>query len=161
MVKPIVTSVSLDQETKEIAQTMPNFSSFVRTCLIRWRNEQISNVYTHRSPRTVGIYTVCYPFATNGLCVLCWPDGSPRMEDWKYFMQANPTQGLTFANRTSFSRSKKMTLDDLKIIAKNTDQQAQFHMTKIDFQRLNAKTDQGRKKVKSRFKKVLLAFLNK
>lgn len=160
MVKPIVTSVSLDAETKEISKTMPNFSSFVRTCLIRWRNEQISAVYTHRAPRTVGTYTVCYPFASNGLCVLCWPDGSPTMEDWKLFMHSNPTSGLSYAN--SITRQyNPMSLTDLKIKAKNTDQQAQFHMTKFNFKRLNAKTDQGRKPRLGYVKRVILAFLNK
>ena len=161
MVKPIVTSVSLDPETKEIAQTMPNFSSFVRTCLIRWRNEQISDVYTHRSPREVGSYTVCYPFASNGLCVLCWPDGSPTMEDWKRFMHTNPKSGLSYANSTIRHVGPSMTLEEIKTKAKNTDQREAFHMTKIAFKRLNALGADEKKPRLGYVKRVILAFLNK
>ena len=82
------------------------------------------------------------------------------MEDWKLFMHSNPTSGLSYAN--SITRQyNPMSLTDLKIKAKNTDQQAQFHMTKFNFKRLNAKTDQGRKPRLGYVKRVILAFLNK
>jgi|TARA_R110002096_G_scaffold433808_2_gene653406 hypothetical protein len=82
------------------------------------------------------------------------------MEDWKLFMHSNPTSGLSYANSIT-RRYNKMSLEEIKIKAKNTDQREAFHMTKIDFKRLNAKTGQDRKPRFSYAKRVILAFLNK
>jgi hypothetical protein len=82
------------------------------------------------------------------------------MDDWKQFMHSNPEKGLYYANSIS-RRFNPMSLDDLKIKAKNTDQREAFHMTKITFNRLNAKTDQDRKPRLGYVKRVILAFLNK
>jgi len=78
-----MTSVNLDEETAAIAKSMPNRSAFIRECLRRWANAQATNhIHPTESPR-------CYPHSRNGVCPLCWPNGIPSVEDWKYYREMN------------------------------------------------------------------------
>ncbi len=75
-----ITSISLDDETFKIAQSMPNKSAFMRECLKRWYAlETGTHIHPTKSP-------LCFPYSKRGVCSLCWPDGIPPLADWKYFM---------------------------------------------------------------------------
>jgi len=76
-----VTSVSLDEETYQIAKSMPNRSAFIRECFRRWHAMETS---THIHPNETN---KCYPYSNNGVCALCWPDGIPSLDDWKYYRE--------------------------------------------------------------------------
>ena len=160
MSKPIVTSVSLDQETKEIAQTMPNFSGFVRECLRRWRNEQIADNNRHIHPIERDGETICYPFSKHGVCGLCWSDGLPTQDQWNAFIRP------PIAPHSPYAPSiKKLTITELKEAASNNNHRAAFDMRQMKIKRLNEKTDQDRIEEKEAstpyLKRLFLAFLNK
>ena len=77
-----VTSISLDDESYEIAMAMPNRSAFMRECLKRWHALQTNkHIHPTKSP-------LCFPYSKKGVCSICWPDGIPSHKDWKYFMEA-------------------------------------------------------------------------
>ena len=80
----IIKSISLDLKTAAIAKRVPNFSKFVRECLLRWDAIQRSPdcpVERLGHPLT-GNH--CVPAPTR-ICLKHWPDGVPRMEDWREF----------------------------------------------------------------------------
>lgn len=78
-----MTSVNLDEETAQIAKMLPNRSAFIRECLRRWANAQATtHLHPTESPR-------CYPHSKKGVCPLCWPNGIPSVEDWKYYREMN------------------------------------------------------------------------
>ena len=81
-----ITSVNLDQESKEIADRVGNFSGFVRECLRRWNAFDLGE---HMQPRREyqELGKKCFPYLKKGCCVLCWPDGPPTSEDWKYYCE--------------------------------------------------------------------------
>lgn len=79
-----ITTISLDEQTDKIKDRIPNFSKFVRQCLLRW--DALA-----RSPdcpvERLGHPLVgnhCVPAPTR-ICLKHWPHGSPRREDWKEF----------------------------------------------------------------------------
>ena len=72
-------SVALDEETYAISRRVGNFSEFVRECLRRWNAYETK---THVHPTET---SKCFPRSKKGCCILCWPDGAPSIEDWKYF----------------------------------------------------------------------------
>ena len=80
------TSISLDQETEAIAERIGNLSGFVRDCLRRWNAYDLAE---HIQPERAEIHLgkKCFPRHSRGCCVLCWPDGAPRAEDWSYYME--------------------------------------------------------------------------
>lgn len=86
-----ITSVSLCAETEKIAQQMPNRSAFFRECLRRWN---AANAETHIHPTETAR---CYPHSRLGLCPLCWPDGAPTHDQWKYYRQMHQTSGALAA----------------------------------------------------------------
>ncbi len=69
----IIKSVSLDEESAAIADTLPNFSHFVRECLYR---QAINDATECDQPKTERFNGRC-----NGLtpqqCFICWPKGKP------------------------------------------------------------------------------------
>ena len=87
----IITTISLDERTHEIAKSVPNLSEFVRTML--YMHADISSL-THivqpfseakysvrevdRNNRQTGktkTYNLCNPFHSKGRCHICWPLG--------------------------------------------------------------------------------------
>jgi hypothetical protein len=80
------TSISLDPETYEIADRVGNLSAFVRDSLRRWNAYDLSeHIQPERADIPLG--KKCFPRHAKGCCVLCWPDGPPRPEDWSYYCE--------------------------------------------------------------------------
>jgi len=80
------TSISLDPETYEISNRVGNLSAFVRDCLRRWNAYDLSeHIQPERADIPLG--KKCFPRHAKGCCVLCWPDGPPRVEDWSYYCE--------------------------------------------------------------------------
>lgn len=80
----IIKSISLDPKTATIAKRVPNFSKFVRQCLLRWdaiQHRPDCPVQRLGHPLTGGH---CVPAPTR-ICLKHWPHGPPRMEDWREF----------------------------------------------------------------------------
>ena len=81
----IIRSVSLTPKTARVASKMGNFSAFVRECLERY--EAARGGGTHAQPEGSRLAGLC-----NGVlrpaCVLCYPLGGPRREDWLIFATA-------------------------------------------------------------------------
>jgi hypothetical protein len=153
-----VSSVSLTDETWEIAKSMPNFSSFVRECLIRWRYEHQADKSRHlhpmqigRNPRTNHIeYTICYPHSKLGLCLLCWPEGAPTTSDWVEWVQ-----GWRFDHHRGISGAGKP-ITRIQTLARENNTREAFHMTDFDFKRKNsAKAENPARKNWSRILAVL------
>ena len=75
-----VTTVSLDEKTAAIAKSMPNFSHFVRECLLRHHASSMNQdecIYSKQDrfgdrcvPRVKGRPT----------CFICWPHGRPSQD---------------------------------------------------------------------------------
>jgi len=82
----IIKSISLDVKTAMIAKRVPNFSRFVRECLMRWEAIQRSpDCPVERLGHTGAIHgNHCTPSPTR-ICLKHWPNGTPRMEDWREF----------------------------------------------------------------------------
>ena len=82
----IIKSISLNPKTAAIAKKVPNFSRFVRECLIRWdaiQREPDCPVERMGHP-LVG--EMCVP--SNGrICMKHWPNGTPTMDDWRKFRE--------------------------------------------------------------------------
>ncbi len=75
-------SVALDEETYQISRRVGNFSEFVRECLRRWNAYDLGE---HVHPTETD---KCYPYSKKGCCILCWPDGPPGKEDWRYYRES-------------------------------------------------------------------------
>jgi len=82
-----VTTISLDEDTEKIKKRIPNFSKFVRECLLRWDAVQRDPVCrTERAfPESI-IGDHCIP-APNRVCLKHWPNGNANMQDWREFRQ--------------------------------------------------------------------------
>ncbi len=104
----IVKSVSLDEQTADIADNLGNFSKFVRGRLIAYDNTTKANaiqILEHNAPRVIhtpdstqfgdGV-KVCFPFHITGCCALCWPDGPPTRGEW-FEWSAGIKQGVIHA----------------------------------------------------------------
>ena len=143
-----VSSVSLTQETYEIAKSMPNFSSFVRECLMRWRYEAQADKSRHIHPAFIGtnpnntesVFEICYPHSKNGVCLLCWPHGVPNNDDWKEFRSSWDFNYRIQRNNTGFDIAW---IQD-KAYHNNTRQA--FQMTPFEFNRYQQSVDQRGKK---------------
>jgi len=76
------TSINLDEETYEIAKRLGNRSEFVRECLRRWHAwDTGAHVHPTNSDK-------CFPLSRKGCCNLCWPDGPPPKDDWRYYLES-------------------------------------------------------------------------
>ena len=73
----IIKSVALDVKSAAIAETLPNFSHFVRECLYR----HAINMNTEVCDREIPWRELdrCNPFQ-QPLCFVCWPKGCPPKE---------------------------------------------------------------------------------
>ena len=82
----IIKSISLDPKTAAIAKKVPNFSRFVRECLLRWdaiQREPDCPVERMGHP-LVG--EMCVP-SKGRICMKHWPNGTPTMDDWRKFRE--------------------------------------------------------------------------
>ena len=80
-------SVSLDEETYAVSKRIGNFSAFVRECLRRWNAFDLQeHIQPERADKDWG--KKCFPRHSKGCCVLCWPDGPPSPDDWKYYCES-------------------------------------------------------------------------
>jgi len=72
----IIKSVSLDSETSAIADSLPNFSHFVRECLYRHAVQSVTECVEPKPDRFQGR---CNPLTPKN-CFVCWPEGKPSKE---------------------------------------------------------------------------------
>ena len=72
----IIKSVSLDHETSAIADSLPNFSHFVRECLYR---HAVTSVTECVEPKPERFNGRCNPLTPKN-CFVCWPNGKPSKE---------------------------------------------------------------------------------
>lgn len=130
-----ITSISLDEESAEIAEHIPNLSAFVRSCLLRWANQNrvmAENQHLHWREN----YQVCWPFSSRGLCHTCWPDGPPPHEVWIKFCD-NSRDHLD-------PNPRFKDLDWLKKKAREHSESTGFNLRNVHFERYR-KNDQDRK----------------
>ena len=79
-----IKSVSLEPRQFEIAERMPNFSSFVQQALDNYAAEIGQGIHTHAPEhRTHG---KCNPMGAQ-YCKICWPTGRPDRDDWFMFLE--------------------------------------------------------------------------
>ena len=83
----IIKSVSLDESSAAISDTLPNFSHFVRECLYRHAVKQASECTQPKPERFKGR---CNPLASIP-CFVCWPNGKPSREAVKQWSQDSLT----------------------------------------------------------------------
>lgn len=79
----IIKSISLDDSSAKIADTLPNFSHFVRECLYRHAVKQSSECTQPKPDRFQGR---CNPLSKIP-CFVCWPNGKPPVEAVKQWSQ--------------------------------------------------------------------------
>ena len=86
----IIKSAALDEQTSRIADNLPNFSHFVRECLLRHAVNM--NAASCDRTRWVSHPRSQTPFETNRCnptvqpsCFVCWPYGPPPLEAVKKF----------------------------------------------------------------------------
>ena len=72
----IIKSVSLDENTSKIADSLPNFSHFVRECLYRHAVQSVTECVEPKPDRFQGR---CNPLTPKN-CFVCWPEGKPSKE---------------------------------------------------------------------------------
>lgn len=70
-------TISLDEDTAKIAERLPNFSRFVRQCLIKHASDATSPAGSpHIAPVDARIWgetkDKCNPLHKNGRCPVCW-----------------------------------------------------------------------------------------
>jgi hypothetical protein len=80
----IIKSISLDPKTATIAKRVPNFSKFVRQCLLQWDAIQRSPDCPVERLEHPLVGDHCIPAPTR-ICLKHWPKGTPRLEDWREF----------------------------------------------------------------------------
>ena len=83
----IIKSVSLDESSAAISDTLPNFSHFVRECLYRHAVKQASECTQPKPDRFKGR---CNPLAPIP-CFVCWPNGKPSRDAVKQWSQDSLT----------------------------------------------------------------------
>lgn len=83
---PYTTTISLDEETKAIARTLPNLSWFVRDAL-RTHRDTTNRMILAEHPRYDITTGCCSPFNNAGLCGICWPQGAPTRKAWLDFVR--------------------------------------------------------------------------
>jgi len=73
-------TISLDEDTAKIADRLPNFSRFVRQCLLKHASQattaSISHHQDHVAPESARIWgetkDKCNPRHKKGRCPICW-----------------------------------------------------------------------------------------
>ncbi len=75
-----VTTISLDERTSHIAKQMPNFSHFVRECLLRHHASQL-NQDSCGWTKQERFGNRCVPIVKDRpTCFVCWPHGRPSQD---------------------------------------------------------------------------------
>lgn len=75
-----VTTVSLDEKTAQIAKQMPNFSHFVRECLLRHHANNMNRDECQYA-RQERFANRCVPIVKGRpVCFVCWPNGRPSQD---------------------------------------------------------------------------------
>ena len=72
----IITTISLDDESKKIAETLPNLSHFVREALYRYASNLQVQECTRETWQRGSNHERCNPFQ-QPVCFSCWPHGAP------------------------------------------------------------------------------------
>jgi len=80
----IIKSISLDPKTAAIAKRVPNFSKFVRQCLLQWEAIKRSPECPVERLEHPLVGNHCVPAPTR-ICLKHWPLGTPLMADWREF----------------------------------------------------------------------------
>tara|TARA_Y100000310_G_C20688747_1_gene820802 strand:- start:1096 stop:1566 length:471 start_codon:yes stop_codon:yes gene_type:complete len=84
----IIKSISLDPQTAQLASQVPNFSRFVRECLIR--HHLACGGAWAKCERENDEDKLCLPMKTPR-CLKCWPAGPPPREAWTTYVRAPRT----------------------------------------------------------------------
>jgi len=79
MKRNFITTVSLDEETAELVEHIPNFSEWVRNQLRQEAGKAGVGRHTHEPKHR--IRGKCVPMRKN-ICRVCWPEGAPSKDDW-------------------------------------------------------------------------------
>jgi hypothetical protein len=75
-----VTTISLDEKTAQIAKQMPNFSHFVRECLLRHHASSLNQEGCGWSKQE-RFANRCVPIVKDRpVCFVCWPHGRPSQD---------------------------------------------------------------------------------
>tara|TARA_R100001463_G_C3542616_1_gene222484 strand:- start:2174 stop:2587 length:414 start_codon:yes stop_codon:yes gene_type:complete len=94
-----VTTISLDEKTAAIAKSLPNFSHFVRECLLRHHASQM-NVDECPFNKQERFGNRCVPRVhQRPHCFVCWPHGKPSEELVKNYMAHQDLNRLDEATR--------------------------------------------------------------
>lgn len=79
LVAQIIKSISLDPQTAELSSRIPNFSKFVRECLIRHHLSEGNEWIQCKREGDDG--KLCLPMV-EPRCMKCWPSGPPPQDAW-------------------------------------------------------------------------------
>ena len=95
-----VTTISLDEKTAAIAKSLPNFSHFVRECLLR-HHAQSMNQEDCPFNRVERFGHRCVPRVHNRPhCFVCWPHGKPSETLVKNYLSHKDLERLDEATKT-------------------------------------------------------------
>ena len=95
-----VTTISLDEKTAAIAKSLPNFSHFVRECLLR-HHASLMNVDECPFIRVERFGDRCVPRVHNRPhCFVCWPHGKPSETLVKNYLSHKDLNRLDEATKT-------------------------------------------------------------
>ena len=95
-----VTTISLDEKTAVIAKSLPNFSHFVRECLLR-HHAQSMNQEDCPFNRVERFGHRCVPRVHNRPhCFVCWPHGKPSETLVKNYLSHKDLNRLDEATKT-------------------------------------------------------------
>ena len=72
----IITTISLDDKSKQIADTLPNLSHFVREALYRYASNMQVQECARETWQRGSNHNRCNPFE-QPVCFSCWPNGAP------------------------------------------------------------------------------------
>ena len=96
----IIKSVSLDEDSAKIADTLPNFSHFVRECLYRQALQKATECHQPKMERFNG--------RCNGLtpenCFICWPNGKPSKDAVRQWSADNLTMNWLDAEARIYNK---------------------------------------------------------
>lgn len=79
-----IKSVSLQDRHYQIAERMPNFSSFVQEAIDNYAAEIGQGFHTHAPENRV--HGKCNPMGSQ-YCKICWKYGRPDRDDWFLFIE--------------------------------------------------------------------------
>ena len=76
-----ITTISLDDETYELARQEGNLSAFVRRALLDSSNHRSNQPVNHHNNWRDDLQ-ICMPKHSTGYCEICWPYGRPTMDEF-------------------------------------------------------------------------------